>query len=103
MLESTLDEIVKRVVEVADPERVILFGSRAREEERFDSDYDLLVIKSGVKHRRALAQEIYRNLAGVGASVDVLVETPEHLESCKYAPGLVYAEALNGRTVYERH
>ena len=101
-MERTLDKIVRRVVEVADPERVILFGSRARGEERFDSDYDLLVIKPGVKHRRALAQRIYRSLAGVGASIDVLVETPEHLESCKSMPGMLYAEALKGRTVYER-
>lgn len=101
-MERTLDEIVRRVVEVADPERVILFGSRSRGEERFDSDYDLLVIKSGVKHRRALAQQIYRNLAGVRASVDVLVETTEHLETSKSAPGMLYAEALKGRLVYER-
>ena len=56
-----LDEIVRRIVEVAQPERIILFGSAAREEMSRDSDIDLLVVKDGV-HRRRLAARIYRRL-----------------------------------------
>ena len=67
-----LDEIVRRVVEVADPERIILLGSAARGESRPDSDIDLLVVKEGA-HRRKLSQAIYRRLMGIGRSVDVVV------------------------------
>jgi len=40
-----LDEIVKRVVAVADPDKIILFGSAARGEMGPNSDLDLLIIK----------------------------------------------------------
>ncbi len=51
MDQAILDEIVRRVVEVAHPDRIILFGSVARGEMGPDSDIDLLVVKSGVPHR----------------------------------------------------
>jgi len=50
-----LDEIVRRVVEVAHPDRIILFGSAARGDMGPDSDVDLLVVKSGALNRLHLA------------------------------------------------
>jgi predicted nucleotidyltransferase len=44
---AILADIVKRVVEVANPEKIVLFGSAARGEMGPNSDYDLLVIKRG--------------------------------------------------------
>lgn len=97
---SVLDEIVRRVVEVAEPERIILFGSAARGESRPDSDIDLLVVKEGA-HRRKLSQAIYRRLLGIGRSVDVVVVTPEDIERYRDAVGLVIRPALEeGRTIY---
>ena len=52
--QAVLDEIVRRIVEVAAPEKIILFGSAARGEMGPHSDVDLLVIKSGVTHRGRL-------------------------------------------------
>ena len=75
-----LAEIVRRVVEVARPDRIILFGSAARGDARPDSDVDLLVVKAGVAHRRRLAQRIYSGLVGLEVPVDVLVVTPEDIE-----------------------
>jgi predicted nucleotidyltransferase len=98
--QKALDEIVRRVVEVAQPEKIILFGSAARGELRPDSDVDLLVIKSGV-HRRRLAQEIYMNLFGVERAVDVVVVTPEDVERYRDSPALVIQPALQaGKVIY---
>jgi uncharacterized protein len=97
---NALDEIVRRVVEVAEPERIILFGSVARGESRPDSDIDLLVVKAGA-HRRKLSQAIYRQLLGIGRSVDIVVVTPEDIERYRDAVGLVIRPALEeGRTIY---
>ena len=63
-----LNTIIERIVEVADPERIILFGSAVRGEMGPHSDLDLLVVKSDV-HRRKLAQRIYRNLIGVATTM----------------------------------
>ncbi len=99
---EVLAEVIRRIVEVAQPEKIILFGSVARGEWGPDSDLDLLVVKSGV-HRRRLAQAIYRNLIGVGFPVDVVVVTPEDIEHYGDASGWVIEPALReGRTVYER-
>ena len=43
-LAEALDEAVRRIVEVADPDVVILFGSHAEGRARADSDVDLLVV-----------------------------------------------------------
>ena len=39
-----LSEIVAKIVKEIHPERIILFGSRARGDARDDSDVDLMVI-----------------------------------------------------------
>ncbi len=99
--ESTLEEVVRRIVEVAQPEKVVLFGSFARGTRvRPDSDLDLLVVKEGA-HRRKLAAEIYASLAGVGQAVDVVVVTPEDIERFGESPALIIEPALReGRVVY---
>ena len=98
---AILDEIVRRVVEVAAPDRIILFGSAARGDMGPDSDVDLLVIKSGVEHRRRLSQRIHRNLFGVPAAVDVVVASPQDLELYRDAVGTIIAPALReGREIY---
>ena len=98
-----LDEIVRRIVKIADPDKIILFGSAARGEMGRHSDLDLLVVKSGCVHRRKLAQEIYKSLLGVGLPVDVVVATTEDLERYKDSIGLVYRTALQeGKVIYER-
>ncbi|MBF0603836.1 MAG: nucleotidyltransferase domain-containing protein [Nitrospirae bacterium] len=44
--QKLLTQAIRIIVEVADPEQVILFGSHARGEARTDSDFDLLVVES---------------------------------------------------------
>ncbi len=97
---KTLQQIIERIVEVAQPEKIILFGSAAREEMGPNSDVDLLVIKAGA-HRLDLAGKIYCNLHGVGEAVDVVVVTPEDVEHYSENPALVIAPALKeGKVVY---
>ena len=73
--QDTLDSIVGRIVEVAQPERIILFGSAARGEMGRNSDVDLLIVKDGADALDLMAQ-IYRRLHGVGAAVDAIVVSP---------------------------
>ena len=85
-----LKSIVSRITETVQPDKIILFGSRARGDARNSSDFDIMVIKKDVPHRRRLAQEIHRLLHGIPAGVDIIVETPEHLKKVQNRPGLVY-------------
>lgn len=96
-----LDEIIRRVVEVARPERIILFGSAARGKMGPNSDVDLLVIKRGKFDRSRLAGDVYMNLHGVGQAVDVILVTPEQVEKYRNTHCLIIAPALReGREIY---
>lgn len=96
-----LDEIVRRIVDVAQPEKIILFGSAARGEMGPHSDVDLLVVKDGARSLDVM-KAIYRNLMGVGIAVDALVATSDHVERYRDSHALVFKPALTeGRTIYE--
>lgn len=99
--DGVLEEVVRRIVEVAQPERIVLFGSSARRTRISpETDLDLLVVKEGA-HRRRLASEIHARLAGVGVPVDVVVVTPEDVRRFGKSPALVIEPALReGRVVY---
>ncbi len=96
-----LAEIIRRIVQVAKPDKIIMFGSAAKGEMGPHSDLDLLVIKSGDIHRRQLAQKIYMNMFGVGQAVDVIVVTPEDVERYRDSFSVVIYPALReGKVVY---
>lgn len=98
--DEILQEIVRRIVEVAKPEKIILFGSAAREEMGPDSDLDFLVIKS-CKNRHKTARKIRRRLIGIGIPKDIIVATPQDMERYKDTIGLIYRPALKeGKVLY---
>jgi uncharacterized protein len=99
---DVLAEVVRRIVEVARPERIILFGSAACGAMGPNSDLDLLVIVRRGVHRRHLAQKIYQHLIGVGFPIDIVVATSEDIERYGQAIGLVLEPALReGKVLYE--
>ena len=96
-----LADVVRRVVEAAQPHTIILFGSAARGDMGPNSDLDLLVIKGGKFNRWQLTTAIYRHLRGVAAAVDVVVVTPEDVERYGDSPYLVIHPALrDGKVVH---
>jgi uncharacterized protein len=98
--QKILDDIIRRIVEVAHPEKIILFGSAARGDMGPNSDVDLLIIKKGADALDLMGQ-IYRNLHGAGAALDAIVVTPEEAERFKDSHALVIKPALReGRVVY---
>ena len=98
---KVLDEIVRRIVDVAQPEKIILFGSAARGEMGRHSDVDLLVVKDGERSLDVM-KEIYMNLDGVGVAVDALVATSDRVQRYRDSHALVFKSALReGRVIYE--
>jgi predicted nucleotidyltransferase len=100
--EPLLAKLVARLVEAYRPERIFLFGSKARGDSGPDSDYDLLVLigASGEPpYRRAQrAQEV---LWGIWTAADVLVLTREEFEAGRSVPASLPATVLaEGRCLY---
>lgn len=100
---STLAEIVRRIVAAIDPDKVILFGSRARGDARPDSDYDLLVIKDTTERTLNLEKAAYRAMKGLVVGVDILVETPDRVDRLGSHIKTIFGAAVQeGTPVYER-
>jgi uncharacterized protein len=103
MFTEPLNKALNIIIEIADPDKVILFGSRANDTAGPDSDYDLLVLKKGVKHTRKLSQKIHFNFLNVGAPFDILVYDTKKYEEIKNFPYLIYYNInKEGKVIYEK-
>lgn len=72
--DRALAEIVRRLVAAFQPERIYLFGSKARGEAGPDSDYDLLlVVADEAPPERKRSRLAYQALRGTRTAADVLV------------------------------
>ena len=80
--DSAVERILERLVEGYDPIKVILFGSRARDDGDDGSDIDLFILKETSKRRFDRVVEVRRLLSGRHRRVglDVIVLTPAELE-----------------------
>lgn len=99
--QDVLDNIIRRVAEAAEPQKIILFGSAARGDAAPHSDIDLLIVKEGGDSYE-LTSRIYNSLYGAGAAVDAIVVSPEDVERYGESRYLVIGPALlEGKVVYE--
>ena len=101
--EDVIREMVRRLVQAIDPDRIILFGSWARGDAGPESDVDLLVIKPSQEppHRRSIAA--YRALTGLGIPKDIIWRTPDEIEDWLGVSNYVTTRALaEGRVLYEK-
>jgi uncharacterized protein len=98
-----IDEVARRIAAAAPGARVILFGSRARGDERPDSDLDLLVIEPGAVDRpRAESARLRGELRGLGIGLDVMVVSARYAEDWGHLDGSLLNEALSeGRVLVE--
>lgn len=101
--DQVLDEIVARIREAVEPQRVVLFGSHARGEGRPDSDLDILIVAPSPLPRWKRTPPIYRLLAGLGVSKDLVWWTPEEVSEWRGVRSHFINRALReGRVLYER-
>jgi len=100
-LASVVDEVIRRIIATAQPQRILLFGSAARGQANEDSDLDFLVIMRGPVHRRAIAQEIYRNLHGIPTPVDVVVATEQDVQHGQAIGSILRPALREGQVIYE--
>jgi uncharacterized protein len=102
-IDSILDEMVRRIVDQFHPEKIILFGSYARNEFTEDSDFDFLIVMPVENSQRQKANEIDLALADRTIPIDIIVVTPEQYESRKDLIGtIVNVAAVEGIIIYDR-
>ncbi|MCX6647589.1 MAG: nucleotidyltransferase domain-containing protein [bacterium] len=100
--DKILEDMICRLVDAFQPERIYLFGSRAREEHNSDSDYDLLlVIQSSDLPRYKREQDAFRILYDSGASKDIIVLTHDEFErKLTVATSLPATVEREGKLIY---
>ena len=98
-----VEAAIRKIVEISQPLKLVLFGSYVRGETDINSDLDILVIaREGIESPRKESIRIRRALRGICMAMDILVVPQSKWEELKDVPGLVYREAsMNGRVVYE--
>jgi len=99
--EQTLQEAVERIVAVAQPTRVILFGSYGRGDAEAGSDLDLMVIKPEVSDKYTEMIRLHEAVGNVGPGVDVLVYSDAEMEERRdWCTSPIYWALREGRTLY---
>ncbi|AUB84253.1 nucleotidyltransferase domain-containing protein [Candidatus Thiodictyon syntrophicum] len=99
--QEQIDSAVRVLAQVADAQRILLFGSYARGDAGEDSDLDLLVIEPQVPDRAAEMVRLRRALRPLRIPVDVLVYSVDEVARWGGQPGSALYWALQeGRQVY---
>jgi len=100
--QSLIDEIVRRIVGAAKPDRIVLFGSAAAGTMTPDSDIDVLVLEASPGHVREESVRLWNALRGLGRPFDVVVMSTERFEETKgLVGGIAYPANRYGRVIYE--
>ena len=74
-------QIVEKIVNNYDPEKILLFGSYAKGNADIDSDLDLIIIKNTKTPKHKRGREIRKYLYGSLLPIDLKVYTPDELEN----------------------
>lgn len=99
---GALARVLALLIEAYEPERVYLFGSKARGDAGPDSDFDLLlVVPDSAAPQRRQSRLAYERLWGTGTAADVLVWTCRQFDSRAHLraslPGTILRE---GKLLY---
>jgi len=93
-----IDQIIKNY----DPEKVILFGSRVKNNFNEDSDYDVLIIKDTKTRRLNRREEALKDIY-LKVPIDLLILTPYEVEYLKMNESAFLNEIFaQGIVIYEK-
>jgi uncharacterized protein len=96
-------EIVDTIVQAVNPEKIIVFGSCAREDAKWDSDLDLLVVMQTELSLVDRALKIRNLFEHIPCPMDIIVYTPEEVANWRHVPSsFIHQILVEGRLLYER-
>ncbi|MCD4819991.1 MAG: nucleotidyltransferase domain-containing protein [Candidatus Cloacimonetes bacterium] len=101
--DKILDKIKRIIIDTVSPEKIILFGSRARGEITKNSDYDILIIKDNIKNERTLTKKINYELLNEHfmQEIDLIAATTEKWKRNINNIGYIYKQInLEGIVLY---
>ena len=103
---EVFEQIKNIIVDETNPQQIILFGSRARGDNRPDSDYDLLIVFAKpyeVSPGLHPVDKIYRAFykRKIRVSTDILAVTSDKYDELSEETGLIYNHVKKeGKIIY---
>ena len=99
--QALITEIVRRILAIARPDKIILFGSAATGNMTRDSDIDLLIVEPTPGDQRQESVRLRRQLSGLEYPFDVIVISTEWFEDSKNViGGIAYPANKYGKVIY---
>ena len=101
MFEDKINTIVERITSKYNPKAIIVFGSVAKGTSTEDSDLDIAVILESDLSEHERNVDVRVCIGPIGMAMDLMVFTPEEVESEKENKFSLISEILNtGEVVY---
>jgi uncharacterized protein len=95
--------IIANIVQGVKPEKIIIFGSYAKETTHENSDLDLLIIQETDEPKYKRSKTIRQLFDQQPCAMDILVYTPNEYEHLMQFKSLIpYIATKEGKIVYER-
>jgi uncharacterized protein len=106
MIQATreiLSELVEAIVREVSPQKIILFGSRSRGDDRKDSDFDLLIVErepfGPTRSRWKEMTKIIRLAASLRIPADVLLYSSQEIEQWQNTKSHIINRAIHEGTL----
>ena len=96
--------ILNTIVTTAEPDKIILFGSYARGDNKENSDVDILILKKGLKNERELTNSLYMEFFNkkISIPIDILAVDYNKYYQLNNDIGYVYKTIdREGKVIYE--
>lgn|GEM_PF-2494775 len=98
---KVIEAAARLIADQTRPSKIILFGSRAQDDD-VDGDVDFLVIKRQVVRRRSEIVELLRLLKPLRIPADILLYSEDEVDEGSQVLGSVLNDALSkGKVMYE--
>jgi len=100
---ALIEEAECRLRAAAPDAEIILFGSRAKNEARPDSDLDLLIIEPDFDSRGEEYGRLRKELRGLGVAVDLVIYRRREADQWRGVPGSFLHRVLGEGRVLARY
>jgi len=104
-MNKELTKVINIIVKNISPQKIVLFGSRSKNNARKESDFDIFILVNNIKNTREVEKNLYYQMAkeNIGIPVDLIVDSVDKFERLKPNKYLIYNQVEKyGKTIYEK-
>jgi uncharacterized protein len=101
--QNDIEKLTNTIIEIEQPDQIVLFGSYAYGEPNEDSDIDILVVKDFHIPRHRRGQTLLKALSYVRFPLDIVFYTPAEIAKWQNASlAFITTVMSKGKVLYER-